>query len=69
MGGFQSVELYKKWTIFSEVCIPSCDAKEKRPERLTRVLSNMRSAQMMALIVGCTDSWESQGSLLEISRK
>jgi hypothetical protein len=41
MGRFQRVELHKKWSIFSEVCIPFGDAKEKRPERLTGVLSIM----------------------------
>jgi hypothetical protein len=41
MGGFQSLELYKKWSIFGEVCIPPSDATEKRTERLTRVLSSM----------------------------
>jgi hypothetical protein len=41
MGGFQSLELYKKWSIFGEVCIPPSDATEKRRERLTRVLSSI----------------------------
>jgi hypothetical protein len=69
MGRLQGVELHKKWTIFSEVCIPFGDAKEKGPERLTGVLSFMRSAQRLAIIMGCTDPREVQGSLLEISGK